>query len=191
MRYLGDRTNSNSDYCANKQEIRDRDPLSTSWSHRTVARRVDALSPGAPGPDDADARRLHGKGGRTRTERYTLGHVPEAMRLATSRFEEHVGASSVPTTAKGAQRVAQEVGTEAGRTVTDCKGACSPGRSAFQAEGHRFESCRACHSPHHSAAEFREPGVERFACRWGSMPEGHDCSVLTARAAACVNRRPR
>ena len=28
------------------------------------------------------------------TERYTLGHVPEAMRLATSRFEEHLGPSS-------------------------------------------------------------------------------------------------
>ena len=26
------------------------------------------------------------------TEPYTLGHVPEAMRLATSRFEEHLPA---------------------------------------------------------------------------------------------------
>ena len=27
------------------------------------------------------------------TERYTLGHVPEAMRAATARFEEHLAAS--------------------------------------------------------------------------------------------------
>lgn len=33
------------------------------------------------------------------TERYTLGHVPEAMRLATSRFEEHLGIPSVAAVA--------------------------------------------------------------------------------------------
>ena len=31
------------------------------------------------------------------TERYTLGHVPEAMRLATSRLEEQLGAPGAPT----------------------------------------------------------------------------------------------
>ena len=30
------------------------------------------------------------------TERYTLGHVPEAMRLATSRFEEHLEVPDAP-----------------------------------------------------------------------------------------------
>ena len=34
------------------------------------------------------------------TERYTLGHVPEAMRLATSRFEEHLGGSGAPSGAR-------------------------------------------------------------------------------------------
>ena len=34
------------------------------------------------------------------TERYTLGHVPEAMRLATSRFEEHLGAPDAPSAAR-------------------------------------------------------------------------------------------
>ena len=34
------------------------------------------------------------------TERYTLGHVPEAMRLATSRLEEHLGAPGAPSTAR-------------------------------------------------------------------------------------------
>ncbi len=34
------------------------------------------------------------------TERYTLGHVPEAMRLATSRLEEHLGAAGAPTAAR-------------------------------------------------------------------------------------------
>lgn len=33
------------------------------------------------------------------TERYTLGHVPEAMRLATFRFEEHLGAPDAPSAA--------------------------------------------------------------------------------------------
>ncbi len=46
------------------------------------------------------------------TERYTLGHVPEAMRLATSRFEEHLGASSAPAAAANLQRVEQKVSTE-------------------------------------------------------------------------------
>ena len=31
------------------------------------------------------------------TERYTLGHVPEAMRLATSRLEEHLWAPGAPS----------------------------------------------------------------------------------------------
>ena len=31
------------------------------------------------------------------TERYTLGHVPDAMRLATSRLEEHLGAPDAST----------------------------------------------------------------------------------------------
>ena len=31
------------------------------------------------------------------TEPYTLGHVPEAMRLATSRFEDHLGAPGSPS----------------------------------------------------------------------------------------------
>ncbi len=43
------------------------------------------------------------------TERYTLGHVPEAMRLATSRFEEHLGASSAPAAAANLQRAEQKV----------------------------------------------------------------------------------
>ena len=34
------------------------------------------------------------------TERYTLGHVPEAMRMATSRFEEHLGAPGTPSVAR-------------------------------------------------------------------------------------------
>ena len=34
------------------------------------------------------------------TERYTLGHVPEAMRLATSRFEEHLGVPDAPSAAR-------------------------------------------------------------------------------------------
>ena len=33
------------------------------------------------------------------TEQYTLGHVPEAMRMATSRFEEHLGTTGAPLTA--------------------------------------------------------------------------------------------
>lgn len=33
------------------------------------------------------------------TERYTLGHVPEAMRLATSRFEEHLEVPDAPPAA--------------------------------------------------------------------------------------------
>lgn len=33
------------------------------------------------------------------TERYTLGHVPEAMRLATSRFEEQLAAPDAPSAA--------------------------------------------------------------------------------------------
>ena len=33
------------------------------------------------------------------TERYTLGHVPEAMRLATSRFEEHPEVPDTPPAA--------------------------------------------------------------------------------------------
>ena len=37
------------------------------------------------------------------TERYTLGHVPEAMRLATSRFEEHIEvADALPAARKRA-----------------------------------------------------------------------------------------
>ena len=46
------------------------------------------------------------------TERYTLGHVPEAMRSATSRFEEHLGVSSVAEAAAKSQQAAQEVSTE-------------------------------------------------------------------------------
>lgn len=34
------------------------------------------------------------------TERYTLGHVPEAMRLATSRFEEHLATPGAPLPAQ-------------------------------------------------------------------------------------------
>ena len=34
------------------------------------------------------------------TERYTLGHVPEAMRLATSRLEEHLEAPDAPSAAR-------------------------------------------------------------------------------------------
>ncbi len=34
------------------------------------------------------------------TGRYTLGHVPEAMRLATSRLEEHLGAAGAPSAAR-------------------------------------------------------------------------------------------
>ena len=33
------------------------------------------------------------------TERYTLGHVPEAMRLATSRFEKHLEVPDAPPAA--------------------------------------------------------------------------------------------
>ena len=46
------------------------------------------------------------------TERYTLGHVPDAMRSATSRFEEHLGASSAAEAASNSQQAAQEVSTE-------------------------------------------------------------------------------
>jgi len=46
------------------------------------------------------------------TERYTLGHVPEAMRSATSRFEEHLGVSSVAEAAAKSQQAAQGVSTE-------------------------------------------------------------------------------
>ena len=46
------------------------------------------------------------------TERYTLGHVPEAMRLATSRLEEHLGASDAPTAPRKVQRPVQKVSTE-------------------------------------------------------------------------------
>ena len=31
------------------------------------------------------------------TKRYTLGHVPETMRIATSRLEKHLGASTSET----------------------------------------------------------------------------------------------
>ena len=34
------------------------------------------------------------------TERYTLGHVPEATRVATSRFEDHLGTTGAPHTAR-------------------------------------------------------------------------------------------
>ena len=34
------------------------------------------------------------------TERYTLGYVPDAMRLATSRFEEHLGTTGAPPAAR-------------------------------------------------------------------------------------------
>ena len=34
------------------------------------------------------------------TERYTLGHVPDAMRLATSRFEEHLEPPNAPPSAR-------------------------------------------------------------------------------------------
>ena len=46
------------------------------------------------------------------TERYTLGHVPKAMRLATSRFEEHLGVSSEVEAVANSQQAAQEVSTE-------------------------------------------------------------------------------
>ncbi len=46
------------------------------------------------------------------TERYTLGHVPEAMRLAMSRLEEHLGASDAPTAPRKVQRPVQKVSTE-------------------------------------------------------------------------------
>ena len=46
---------------------------------------------------------------RALTERYTLGHVPEAMRLATSRFEQQLKVLNAPPTAgkratRGARR---------------------------------------------------------------------------------------
>ena len=34
------------------------------------------------------------------TERYTLGHVPDAMRLATSRFEDHLETTAAPRAAR-------------------------------------------------------------------------------------------
>ena len=34
------------------------------------------------------------------TERYTLGHLPDAMRLATSRFEEHLRTTGAPGAAR-------------------------------------------------------------------------------------------
>ncbi len=83
-------------------------PFSTSTVHRAFVRAAARI--GIHGVRPYDLRHSYGTalyrvGGDTRlvkdvlghsdarmTERYTLGHVPEAMRLATSRFEEHLGA---------------------------------------------------------------------------------------------------
>ena len=43
------------------------------------------------------------------TERYTLGHVPEAMRVATARFEEDLG---TPDGLDAVQQTAHEVSSE-------------------------------------------------------------------------------
>ena len=48
------------------------------------------------------------------TERYTLGHVLDAMRLAASRLEEHLGAPEAPPAAReraacGAEKLAAKV----------------------------------------------------------------------------------
>ena len=43
---------------------------------------------------------------------YTLGHVPEAMRLATSRIEEHLGAPGASTAPRNGRRAVQGIGTE-------------------------------------------------------------------------------
>ena len=43
------------------------------------------------------------------TERYTLGHVPEVMRVATARFEEDLG---TPDGLDAVQQTAHEVSSE-------------------------------------------------------------------------------
>ena len=91
-------------------------PFSTSTVHRAFVRAAGRL--GIHGVRPYDLRHSYGTAlysvaGDTRlvkdvlghsdtrmTERYTLGHVPEAMRLATSRFEEHLGFPGAPTAAR-------------------------------------------------------------------------------------------
>ena len=57
------------------------------------------------------------------TERYTLGHLPEAMRMATSRFEEHLGASAAPS-------VAEEAGGRRNTKLAGSASRCKIGRCA-------------------------------------------------------------
>ena len=91
-------------------------PFSTSTVHRAFVRAAARI--GIHGVRPYDLRHSYGTAlysvaGDTRlvkdvlghsdtrmTERYTLGHVPEAMRLATSRLEEHLGAAGAPTAAR-------------------------------------------------------------------------------------------
>lgn len=45
-------------------------------------------------------------------DRYTLGHVPEPMRLATSGFEERLEVRDAPSAAGNGPHAAQEIGPD-------------------------------------------------------------------------------
>ena len=57
---------------------------------RTISATAMARRCIAPGGDTRLVKEVLGHSDTRMTERYTLGHVPEAMRAATARFEEHL-----------------------------------------------------------------------------------------------------